>query len=85
MPFLLPTVAITVMLRTVWVANFPDLIFVMTGGGPANATQILPSYIFTTAYRSLNFGYASTLAMVLMLLLVVYAIGVLTLRRRLIG
>lgn len=84
-PFLLPTVAITVMLRTVWVANFPDLIFVMTGGGPANATQILPSYIFTTAYRGLNFGYASTLATVLMLLLVVYAIGVLTLRRRLIG
>jgi multiple sugar transport system permease protein len=34
-------IAITVMLRTIWIANFADLIFVMTGGGPANSTQIV--------------------------------------------
>ena len=55
-------IVITVMLRTIWIANFADLIYVMTGGGPANSTQILSSYIFTTAFRKLDFGYASTIA-----------------------
>ena len=54
-------IAITVMLRTIWIANFADLIIVMTSGGPANSTQTLPSYIFTTAYRRLDFGYASAM------------------------
>ena len=59
LPFLAPTIAITVMLRTVWIANFADLIVVMTRGGPADSTQILASYIFTVAFQRLDFGYAS--------------------------
>jgi ABC-type sugar transport system permease subunit len=47
LPFLAPMIAITVLLRTIWISNFADLVVVMAGGGPANATQILPSYIFT--------------------------------------
>ena len=39
LPFLAPTIAITVLLRTVWIANFADLIVVMTKGGPADSTQ----------------------------------------------
>ena len=37
LPFLAPTIAITVLLRTVWIANFADLIVVMTNGGPADS------------------------------------------------
>ena len=51
LPFLAPTMAITILLRTVWIANFADLIVVMTSGGPANRTQIVASYIFTQAFR----------------------------------
>ncbi|NBN65454.1 carbohydrate ABC transporter permease [Pannonibacter tanglangensis] len=82
LPFLAPMIAITVMLRTIWIANFADLIFVMTGGGPANSTQILSSYIFTTAFRKLDFGYASALAIALLSLLLAYAVVLLALRRR---
>lgn len=81
LPYLAPMIAITVLLRTIWISNFADLIIVMTNGGPANATQILPSYIFTTAYRKLDFGYASAVAMVLLLLLFVYAVLLHQLRR----
>jgi multiple sugar transport system permease protein len=81
LPFMAPTIAITVMLRTVWIANFPDLIFVMTGGGPANSTQTIATYIFNLAYSKLDFGYASAVATVLLILLVLYAIVVLRLRR----
>ena len=38
LPFLAPTIAITVMLRTIWIATFADLIYVMTEGGPAGST-----------------------------------------------
>jgi len=82
LPFLAPMIAITVMLRTIWIANFADLIFIMTGGGPANSTQILSTYIFTTAFKKLDFGYASTLAVALLFLLFVYAVVLLALRRR---
>ena len=73
LPFLAPMIAITVMLRTIWIANFADLIIVMTSGGPANSSQILSTYIFTTAYRKLDFGYASAMAVVLLALLLLYA------------
>ncbi len=82
-PFLLPMMTITILLRTVWVANSPELIFVMTGGGPANTSQTLPNYVFTSAYSSMNFGYASALASVLMVLLVFYSIFLLWIRGRL--
>ncbi len=84
LPFLAPMIAITVMLRTIWIANFADLIFVMTGGGPANSTQILSTYIFTTAFRKLDFGYASTIAVALLLILLIYAVILLWLRKKLV-
>ncbi len=85
LPFLAPTIAVTVMLRTVWVANFADLIVVMTRGGPADSTQILASYIFTQAFQRLDFGYASTVAAVLLVLLLLYAAALVTLRQTLLG
>jgi multiple sugar transport system permease protein len=81
LPFLAPTIAITVLLRTVWIANFADLIIVMTNGGPADQTQIVSSYIFTQAFRRLDFGYASAVAMVLLILLLAYSFVIILLRQ----
>lgn len=83
LPFLAPMIAITVMLRTIWIANFADLIVVMTDGGPAGSTSILSSYIFTTAYRKLDFGYASAMAVFLLLLMTLYALVLLRIRHQL--
>jgi multiple sugar transport system permease protein len=81
LPFLAPTIAITVLLRTVWVSNFADLIIVMTNGGPADRTQIVASYIFTQAFKALDFGYASAIAMVLLVLLLAYSMLIVVLRQ----
>jgi len=83
LPFLAPTIAIAVLLRTVWIANFADLIIVMTNGGPADQTQIVSSYIFTQAFRRLDFGYASAVAMVLLILLLAYSFVIILLRQSL--
>ena len=48
-----------------------DLIYVMTGGGPANATQTLNMYVFKVGFSFLNMGYGSALATVLMLVCIV--------------
>jgi multiple sugar transport system permease protein len=72
------------MLRAIWISNFADLIYVMTGGGPANSTQILSSYIFTTAFKRLDFGHASATAVVLLVLLMIYAAVLLAIRSRLV-
>ncbi len=85
LPFLAPTIAITVLLRTVWISNFADLIVVMTGGGPADRTQIVASYIFTQAFRRLDFGYASAIALVLLVLLLVYSMLIILLRQSLLN
>ncbi len=85
LPFLAPTIAITILLRTVWIANFADLIVVMTNGGPADRTQIVASYIFTTAFRRLDFGYASAIAMVLLVLLMIYSLLLVMLRQTLLN
>ncbi|MEW9304628.1 carbohydrate ABC transporter permease [Labrys neptuniae] len=83
-PFLAPTIAITVLLRAVWIANSADLIVVMTRGGPADSTQIIASYIYTQAYMRLDFGYASAISMVLLVLLLAYAATLIALRQMLI-
>jgi multiple sugar transport system permease protein len=85
LPFLAPTIAITVLLRTVWISNFADLIVVMTGGGPADRTQIVASYIFTQAFKRLDFGYASAIALVLLVLLLAYSMLIILLRQTLLN
>lgn len=81
MPFLAPTIAITVMLRTVWVATFADLIYVMTAGGPAGSTNTIATYIYVSAFKALDKGYASAIAVVLLVLLIAYALVVIQMRR----
>jgi multiple sugar transport system permease protein len=83
LPFLAPTIAITVMLRTVWIATFADLIYVMTAGGPAGSTNTIATYIYVSAFKSLDKGYASAIAVLLLILLIAYALIVIQMRRAL--
>lgn len=83
LPFLAPMIAMTVMLRTIWIATFADLIWVMTAGGPAGATDTIATYIYVQAFKALDRGYASAVAVLLLVLLVAYAFLVIRLRRRL--
>ena len=72
-PSLKNTIFVTTMLRIIWVANSVDVIFNMTGGGPANATQTLAVYVYKKA-SALDMGYASALAIALMVLLLAVSV-----------
>ena len=59
-----------------------DIIYVMTGGGPGNATQVLATYTVKTAFEQNLAGYGSALAMLMTLLSLVSAIVFVRLRER---
>src|SRR5579883_407369 len=46
LPGLATIIAITVLLSTIWTANGFNLIYILTGGGPANATMTFPMYTY---------------------------------------
>jgi multiple sugar transport system permease protein len=73
-PTLKPTIIISTVIRIIWTFNYPDLIFIMTNGGPANSTQILASYVLITAYELFNFGYAATLSVFTLILVLGFTI-----------
>jgi multiple sugar transport system permease protein len=73
-PYIKPTIIVTILLRTIWIFNSFDLIVVITNGGPANYSQTLPSYMYTKAFSSYDFGLASALGVLLMAVLVVYVV-----------
>ncbi|TFE36859.1 sugar ABC transporter permease [Paraburkholderia dipogonis] len=71
LPFIMPTVLITVVLRVVWTANYFDLILVVTNGGPANSTMTLPLHAYATAYQDFDFGMAAALGIIQAVILAV--------------
>lgn len=75
LPYIKPTVIMTLLLRTIWIFNSFDLIVVITGGGPANHSQTLQSYMYMRAFSSYDFGMASALGTVLIVFLAIYAVA----------
>ena len=45
-----------------------DAIYVLTGGGPANGTETLSIYAYRVLFQTLDFGYGSALAVVMLLI-----------------
>ncbi|MED4224777.1 sugar ABC transporter permease [Neobacillus cucumis] len=51
-PLLVPSIMIAVLLRALDAFRVFDLIFVLTGGGPANSTEVLSSYAYKTTFSA---------------------------------
>ena len=83
LPLIAPTLLIAMLLRSAWIANLGDFVWVMTQGGPAGATQILPTFLFAAAFVDLDQGYAAALGVLQAMALFAYACLVLRLRQRL--
>jgi multiple sugar transport system permease protein len=72
LPMLRPIIVVATATRIIWTFNYADLIFVMTAGGPAHATQITSTYTLMQAYSDLDFGYAATLSVILLVIMLVF-------------
>ena len=76
LPLLAPQILIALLFRFAQSFGIFDLVQVMTGGGPAGATEMVSIYIYATVRRYLDFGYGAALVVVTFLLLIATVIMV---------
>ncbi len=67
LPLLKPVMLVALLFRTLDAFRVFDVIYVLTGGGPANSTETLSIYAYKVLFQTLRFGYGSTLAVVVFL------------------
>ncbi len=68
LPLLKPAILIVLLLRTMDLLRVFDQIFILTEGGPGFATETISLYIYRTAFRFFDFGYAAAMSFVLLAL-----------------
>jgi multiple sugar transport system permease protein len=69
LPHLKDAIVLSTLLRAVWEFNNVDLLYTLTGGGPAGQTTTLPLYVADTGIKGHDFGYASALTTVAFVIL----------------
>ena len=75
-PHISRVVGLLVILRTIWIFNNFELLFLLTGGGPANQTTTLPIFAYRVGWSMFQLGIASAIAvLVLVFLMLLVTIG----------
>ncbi|WP_246005299.1 carbohydrate ABC transporter permease [[Actinomadura] parvosata] len=73
LPHIRPTLALIVLLRIIWILNFPDLIYAMTGGGPAGSTDIVTTFLIQQVIGG-DYGRAGAVGLLVLALLLAFSI-----------
>jgi multiple sugar transport system permease protein len=68
LPMLKPVTVAVLMLGTIYTVKVFDIVWIMTGGGPANGTHLLSTYAYQVGFSVLNFGQAAAIATLLVVL-----------------
>lgn len=68
-------IGLLVVLRTIWVFNNFDLLYLLTGGGPSDLTTTLPIYAYKTGWTLKRLGTASSITILLLLFLMLVCYG----------
>jgi multiple sugar transport system permease protein len=74
LPHLKDAIVLSTLLRAVWEFNNVDLLYTLTGGGPAGETTTLPLYVALTGIDGHDFGYASALTTVAFVILLFFSL-----------
>ncbi|RUS44309.1 carbohydrate ABC transporter permease [Cohnella sp. AR92] len=74
LPMIVPIFKISIVLAFIGSLQSFDMIWVMTGGGPAHATDTIATYMYTSSFLSQKFGYGSALASLLVVLCLVITV-----------
>jgi multiple sugar transport system permease protein len=82
LPLLRPAALSVILLGVIYTFKVFDLVYVLTGGGPVDATTVLPIYIFDLSLEFFRFGEGAAASTLLLLAMLVVAAGYLWLARR---
>ena len=75
-PMLTPTIFFNLLVGIIGSFQVFTQAFIMTGGGPNNATLTMVLYLYRQGFQNLRFGYASALAWILFFIILVFTLGV---------
>ncbi|MER7670129.1 sugar ABC transporter permease [Kitasatospora sp. NPDC096128] len=81
-PLLRPVVSVVLVLGVVYTVKVLDIILVVTGGGPANATETIATQSYELSFRQYDFGRGAAMSNLLVLLSLVFALRYLRVGRR---
>ncbi len=73
LPLLKGAIAILVVINIIGGFKVFDLVYIMTSGGPAHKTEVLTSYLYYQAFSFHNYGYASAVAVIMMLIMLFFS------------
>lgn len=81
LPLLKPVLMVVIAIRIMDALRIFDTIYILTGGGPGNATESVSTFAYRVAFQYFNTGYASALSYLTFLLTVLLTFGSLLLFR----
>ena len=81
LPLLTPVLAVAVLFGVVYTATDLGVVYILTGGGPANTTHVLPTLAFQRGILGADLGQGAAIAVFLLPFLIVVAIAMLRLAR----
>ena len=82
LPLLMPLLAVALLFGVVYTATDLGVVYILTGGGPANTTHVLPTLAFQRGILGADLGQGAAIAVFLLPFLMVVAIAMLRLARR---
>jgi multiple sugar transport system permease protein len=65
-------IIVMVTIHVLWTFNNFDMVYLTTGGGPVYATEVLPVYLYQKSWISYTLGYASSIGVVMFIILMAY-------------
>jgi multiple sugar transport system permease protein len=65
-------IIVMVTIHVLWTFNNFDMVYLTTGGGPVYATEVLPVYLYQQSWISYTIGYASSIGVVMFIILMAY-------------
>ena len=83
LPLMKPVIAVILVVRLADAFRIFDVVYVLTGGGPANATDVLSTFIYRQMFTALDFSGGAAAAILLVLITAAFSVlAVLALRER---
>jgi ABC-type sugar transport system permease subunit len=74
LPGIRTMIIVMVTIHVLWTFNNFDFVYLATGGGPVNATDILPVYVYRQCWTSYTLGYGASIGTVMLFMLMIYFI-----------
>lgn len=72
LPLLAPPILVALIIRTIDGFKLFDIIYMLTAGGPGNATEVVSYYLYRTGFKYWNMSYAAALSVIVLIIMIAF-------------